>query len=105
MLYKTIVLQRIQHHPHLHDQLRHQRQLLAVVDRCSTNLRTRHLELSQQLIQKSPGRNPDQVTQEAFEIALEEFETHLPPEPSDHTRMPLNLDSAIAYLLNPSQAA
>jgi hypothetical protein len=101
MLYKTIVLETLQAHPQLHHQLRESRQLLAAVELCSTTLRTRHLEWIAVLSKKSPGRNPDQTAQEAFEIALEEFESHLPPAAPSND---LTLDAAMAYVLGHMQA-
>lgn len=104
MLYQTIVLQRIQDHPSLHEHLRQHRLVLAAVRASSTRLRSRHLELTQQLGQRSPGRNPEQTSQEALEIALEEFEMML-PEPESPTDPHFNLDRAVASLLEHSRAA
>jgi hypothetical protein len=102
MQYKSIVLDRIQSHPFLHDQLRQARQLLAAVNHCSMTLKTRHEELTRLLGEKSPGRNSDQLTREAFEIALEEFESRLPTRQDQDT---LSLDAAMAFVLGRSQTA
>ena len=97
MQYKTIVLQLIRNHPQLHYQLRQARQLLDATEACSMSLKQRHEELTTTLGQKSPSRNPQQLSQEALEIALEEFEMHLLPE--------LSLDAAMAFVLGHSQTA
>lgn len=100
MQYKTIVLQLLQDRPHLHLRLRESRQLLDALDHCSTTLRNRHAELTTTLTEKSPGRNPEQLASEAFEIALEEFRAQLPNEPDPE---PLSLDAAMAFVLGRSQ--
>ena len=100
MQYKSIVLSLIQARPHLHDELRQASQLLAAVDHCSTTLKTRHQELTRTMSEKSPGRNPDQLSREAFEIALEEFESRLP---TARDQDELSLDAAMAYVLGRSQ--
>jgi hypothetical protein len=77
-MYRTMVLEMIQHQPSLHDRLRREGCLLATVDRLGAELRDRHLGLKQSLTEAHPDRDPDQVSQEAMEIALAELGTSLP---------------------------
>lgn len=73
MNYKTVTLELLQDQPQLHDLLKRDRLLLAALEACSTDLRTRHLTLVRQLSQSRPEASPEQTSLEAYEIAVHEL--------------------------------
>jgi hypothetical protein len=77
MQYKTITLELLQSLPQLFDRLRIADQLLAALEACSMNLRTRHLMLTSELSQSRPQTSEQQIKQESFEIALQELQNQL----------------------------
>jgi hypothetical protein len=99
-MYKTIVLELIQQHPDLHDQLCRNRQLLPTLERVAKALRHRHESWKLHLSKVEPQSDPSQIASEALEIALKELEdclpTGFPPDDSE----PLSLEAAMAYVRN-----
>jgi len=73
MNYKTVTLELLQDRPPLHERLKRDRLLLAALEACSTDLRTRHLTLARQLSQSWPEASPEQTSKEAYEIAIHEL--------------------------------
>ena len=78
MQYKTIVLQLLEQHPELYNQLRKRRQLLPALETYSLQLKTLHEEEKDALSQAMPDSDPIQINSEALEIALKLFEDRLP---------------------------
>lgn len=73
MNYKTVTLELLQDQPQLYDRLKRDRLLLAALEACSTDLRTRHLALARQLSQSRPEASLEQTSLEAYEIAVHEL--------------------------------
>jgi hypothetical protein len=94
MRYKTIILELLQQRPQMHERLRQERMLLPTMERYSRELRTRHLEWKELLMERQPDSEPSQIASEALEIALKELEDRLPPD-SPESDGP-NLDEAMA---------
>lgn len=91
MNYKTITLELLQEHPLLHVRLKQGRQLLAALEACSTDLRTRHQKLVEQLSLARPKDSPAQLSLESYEIAIQELTERLraagrttDPIPTEH---------------------
>ena len=82
MQYKTIVLQLLEQQPELYNQLRNRRQLLPALETYSDQLKTLHEREMETLAEARPGSDPIQISSEALETALKEFEDRLPTAPS-----------------------
>jgi hypothetical protein len=100
MHYKTMVLGLLEQHPSLYQQLHTSRTLLPMLDRYATALQACHVSWMNQLVQTRPDSQPCQISSEALELALQEFQESLPPasSPSDSIMEPLSLDAAMAFL-------
>jgi hypothetical protein len=98
MQYKTVILELLQHHSEVHEQLRNQRMLLTMVDHYSSELKTRHEAWKQSLSHAKPGSNPSQIASEALEIALKELEVRLTSGSPLLGSEPLTLDAAMAFV-------
>ena len=98
MQYKTIVLELIQQRPMLHEQLRSSNTLLSTVNRLATLLRDSHLAAIEQLRQARPDSASLQLASEAMEIALDELQQQLPPDPETGEAEALSLDEAMQFL-------
>ncbi len=98
MQYKTIVLELLQQHPHLYDQLLANRTLLEALNLYAIQLRDSHLEWKERVSKAKPNSDLSQIASEALEIALHELEDRLRPasQPDDYT--PLTLDAAMAFI-------
>jgi hypothetical protein len=95
MHYKTIILELLQQHPEIHNQLRSKRMLLPTLELHARQLKTRHEAWRERLSRARPGSDPSQVASEALEIALKELEDFLgPPDDSE----PLTVEAAIAFI-------
>ena len=94
MQYKTIILELLQQRPQMHERLRQERMLLPTMERYARDLRTRHLEWKEQLMERQPDCEPSQIASEALEMALKELEDRLPPD-SQESDGP-TLDQAMA---------
>ena len=79
MQYKTIVLALLQNRPQLYEELRSQRQLLAMLDHYSHQLMTRHESWKECLSQQYPENDPLWIASAAGELALQELVDSLPP--------------------------
>jgi hypothetical protein len=80
MQYKTIILELLQQRPQMHERLRKDRMLMLTMERYARELRTRHLEWKELLLEQQPDSEPSQIANEALEMALKELEDRLPPE-------------------------
>ena len=98
MQYKTIVLQLLEQHPEHYHQLRKGRQLLPTLEIYSLQLKTIHEEWTQTLSQAQPHSDPIQISSEALEIALKEFEDRLPIATRRDENETLSLDQAMAFV-------
>ncbi|MGE3778700.1 MAG: hypothetical protein AB7F89_16070 [Pirellulaceae bacterium] len=106
MQYKTIILELIQQQPELHEQLRTSRTLLSTLDQLAIRLREHHLALTEQFRRHQPQADETQLSNQAMEIAVRQFEEALskPPE-SDEPEPELSLDAAMAYIKRHSPPA
>ena len=98
MQYKTIVLQLLEQHPEHYHQLRKARKLLPALDDYSLQLKTIHEVWTQTLSQTRPHSDPIQISSEALEIALKEFEDRLPIATRRDENETLSLDQAMAFV-------
>lgn len=98
MQYKTIVLELLQQRTELHEQLRQKRKLLETVESMAVELKASHEVLMVELRQARPGSDPQQISSEAFEMALKELEDRLPPVSPMDDHEELSLDGAMAFL-------
>lgn len=98
MQYKTIVLELLQQHPEIHDQLRSQRMLLPALELHARQLKTSHEAWKGRLSQAKRGSDPSQVASEALEMALQELEDRLVSGLPPHGSAPLSLDAAMAFI-------
>jgi hypothetical protein len=95
MLYKTMVLELLQQHPEMHDQLRKQRTLLATMERLAMELKDSHETWKASLAQARPESSESQIASEALELALQDFcSVLLPPEHDE----PGPLENAMTFL-------
>jgi hypothetical protein len=98
MLYKTILLELLQQHPSLYNQLRSKRILMPTLDLYARELKTSHEAWTHCLHQAMPGRNQSQIASEALEIALWEMETFLNSEyPPDEIES-LSVEGETGYI-------
>jgi FtsZ-binding cell division protein ZapB len=98
MQYKTIVLQLLEQHPQIRDQLRKTRQMLPTMERYASELKTRHEAWKDRLSQLTPGSDESQIASEALELALKELETRLPSGSPRDDKEALSLDEAMAFI-------
>lgn len=96
--YMTIVLELLEQRPEIHDQLRHERTLLATASRYAEELKILHQAWTQQLAQARPDSDDRQLSSQALELALQELEASLPSELVQGESGPLSLDEAMAFL-------
>jgi len=105
MQYKTIVLELLQQHPEIHQQLQSKRTLLATMELYARELKASHEAWKDRLCQALPGSNPSQIASEALEIALWELEDVLQSEfPPDESE-PLTAEGAMAFIRDHSPPA
>ena len=102
MQYKTIVLQLLEQHPELYQQLRKRRQLLPALETYSEQLKAFHQDEMESLLQAMPGSDPIQIKSEALEIALKTFEDRLPISTHRDENETHSLDQAMAFVRNRS---
>ncbi|CAN5573006.1 hypothetical protein BH10PLA2_BH10PLA2_30720 [soil metagenome] len=105
MHYKTITLELLQDRPEIYDQLLLNRNLRSSLDSYAIELRESHLDWKENLLQRKPESDPNQIASEALELAIEELVRRLPSELLSQAREPLSLDGAIAYICNHTQTA
>ena len=104
MHYKTIVLELLQHqYPALHEQLRASRTLLATMNDTAIDLRAAHHTWMAELRQANPGLDPNRISSEALEMALQDLRDSLDglpsaSEPNGAETETLSLDAAMAYI-------
>ena len=101
MQYKTIILQLLEQHPEIHDQLKRHRQMLPTMERYARELKTRHEAWKDRLFQEMPGSDESQIASEALELALKEVEDRLPTGSHPGDMEPLSLDAAMAFIRRP----
>ena len=98
MHYKTTVLELLQDHPTLYEELRGNRTFLKTLDRFAASLKTRHEFWMNQLSHTITATNPSQLSSSALEIAVQEFRDALPPEMNGSEEELLSLDEAMDFL-------
>jgi hypothetical protein len=77
MRYKSMVLELLEQHPVIHNQLRSSRTLLSTIDRLATGLKSSHEEWMSNLRQSMQGSSESEITSTAMELAIEELESVL----------------------------
>lgn len=105
MLYKTITQYLLESRPQLHEALRKERKLLTALETYARELKDSHESWMGILQQEAPERTREQVSTEAFELALNELADRLPPESPPADQEELSLDQAMAFIRNPSRSA
>ena len=106
MQYKTITLSLIEQRPHWHQQLRQAGTMLATLDEYALKLKTMHVAWQAELIATRPASDPQQLSSAALELAMQELQEQLPPEPTEENEPTkenegnetFNLDDAMAFL-------
>ena len=98
MQYKTMVLELLQQRPQIHDSLRKERKLLAMVESQARGLKARHEELMDVFSQMKPQKDSNQISGMALEMSLRELEELLDSDSVPAMSEPLSLDAAMAYL-------
>ena len=95
MHYKTIILELLQQHSEIHNQLRSSRMLLPTLELYARQLKTRHEAWMEHLSRMKPGSDQSQRASEALEIALKELEDFWgSPDESE----PISVETAIAFI-------
>ena len=97
MQYKTMVLELLKQRPVLYQQLCQSRTVLPALDRYALALKASHQLWISRLTTARPASVPSQITSEALELALEEFQAAL-PEPSPASDAPFSLDAAMEFV-------
>lgn len=103
MQYKTIVLEMLQQRPDLHEQLQQQRKLLTTMEKYAKELKASHEAIKAQLQKACPENSTDQTSSEAFELALKELESRLPPESPMDNPEEITLDAAMGFIRSHSR--
>jgi hypothetical protein len=98
MHYKTIVLELLEQRTELHQQLQKTRQLLPTMEALATELRDRHLALTESMEQAHPSDDPSQIPAQALELAVKELEDRLPSASQQGENEALSLDQAMASI-------
>jgi superfamily I DNA/RNA helicase len=98
MQYKMIVLQLLEQHPEIRDQLKRHRQMLPTMERYARELKTRHEAWKDRLFQEMPASDENQIASEALELALKELEDRLPSGSPRDDKEPLSLEGAMASI-------
>jgi len=88
--YLTILLELLEQHPQLHEQLKQRKNVLAWLEKTALQFKTRHEWWCEAFSKQNPGSTVSQFRSEALELALQEMEEDLPTEfhPSDETDTP-----------------
>ena len=98
MQYKTIVLQLLEQHPEIRDQLKRHRQMLPTMERYARELKTRHETWKDRLFQATPGSDETQIASEALELAIKELEDRLQTDFPPQEDEALSLDEGMTFL-------
>lgn len=98
MLYKTIIQDLLEQRPQMHEMLRQERKLLTTLETYAKELKNSHESWTRILHQESPDRPPEQISSEAFELALKETTDRLSPESTTADQEELSLDHAMASI-------
>jgi hypothetical protein len=100
MQYKTILLELLQQHPTLHQQLCTSGMLLETVNRSATDLKAKHKFWIDQLSRSRPASEASQIASEALELAVQEIQDNLQPPSSgnDEATETFSLDAAMSFL-------
>jgi len=98
MHYKTIVLHLLEQRPRFHNQLQHQRKVLATLNQHALDLKARHEYWKSELQKRRPNSDPAQIASEALELALQELLDRLPNESPEEMDDPLSLEAGMTFL-------
>ena len=105
MQYKTMVLELLQQHPEIYNQLRSERMLLPMLELYASQLKASHEIWQERLAQARPNSDQSQIASEALEIAVQKLEDYLTSGVSPNDSDPLPLDAAMAFMLGPRSRA
>ena len=100
MHYKTIMLELLQQHPRIHEQLRQERKLLTTMETLASELKTCHEMLTESLATANRYRNLTQISSEAMELAIRIMQDRLRSESPLDKDETLSLDQAMDYIKN-----
>lgn len=103
MQYKTIVLEMLQDRMPYHEELRRQYKLLSTMEKLAKELKASHEAIKEDLQKAHPDSSPQQISSEAFELALKELEDRLPPVSPISEEAGFSLDGAMAFIRGHTQ--
>ena len=97
-MYKTIVLQLLEHHPEIYDRLRRHRTLQSTLEHYAHQLKANQEAWENRLFQAKPGSDASQITSESLEPALKQLEENLSSRSPTEEAEPLSLEGAMAFI-------
>jgi hypothetical protein len=98
MRYKSIILELLEQHPPIMEQLQSHRLVPAALDHYAGILKIRHEAWKTLISQSKPESHESQIASEALEIALEEIQGRLPSGSTPDDSETLSLESAMAFI-------
>jgi hypothetical protein len=93
MQYKMIVLQLLEQHPELFNQVRERGNILPMGEYYACELKTIHEAWKAAILQSKPDREASQIANSALELALDEIQARLPGGSTLHHNQAISLDS------------
>ena len=98
MQYKTMILELLQQHPEIYNQLRCNRVLPATLNVLAYQLKMSHEHWKSQLSHQRPGSNQSQIASEALEFALKDLEDGLRSEFPSNDSEPLPDGAVMVFI-------
>jgi hypothetical protein len=95
MLYKTIVLELIQDRPELCSRLRQERLMLQAVETLAVDLKSRHEQWQQKLLNTMRGEAKELIHSRAMEFAIDEAIKMLPGESETADQRTVSMNALI----------
>jgi hypothetical protein len=105
MQYKTIVMELLEQHPQIHESLKRERRLLAMIESLARELKATHEQILRDLSEQQPpplGDGSSGISSQAMEMAIAELQELLAILSGDENDDTLNLDQFMALLLQHS---
>jgi hypothetical protein len=97
-MYKTIVLELLEHHTELYEELRKSRALLSTLNLYASQLKSSHESWKERLLLVKPGTGENQLASEALEMAVKELEDCLDSGVQPTGIEAMSLDEAMAFI-------
>ena len=104
MQYKTIALELLEQNTLRAEQLRKERQLLAMTEQLAVQLRERHLELTTLLKREHRDGESSVISSQAMEMAIAELQEQFPIQADDQDSETITTTDSPAVIPNPSSA-